>query len=257
MGDVSLHRDLEGRQGIRGAGTSSPAIAFSGCLPAVLSDPGARGDEKRALGPGPTFISVGRLIPSKGHDLLIKMLPIVLENWPGAALQIVGRGPDQDSLERLARDLGVSEHVQFLGFRPDVNQLLQQADLFVYASWIEGFSLVIAEANAVGLPVVTVDLPVTRETAPTRSVVFVERDAGAFANAVLHVLDNLEAFRQAAREESIVVRERFSVDAYVQGTEAVFAEALEDAGPPLHPRSAHSVMHLILREAGGRWQKFS
>jgi len=155
----------------------------------------------------------------------------VLEKWPGATLQIVGQGPEKASLERLARELGVSEHVQFLGFRPDVADAMKQADLFVYASWIEGFSLVIAEANAVGLPVVTVDLPVTRETAPPRSVVYVERDARAFADAVLHVLDNLEAFRHAAREESVVVRERFSIDAYVRGTEAVYTEAVQVRAP--------------------------
>jgi glycosyltransferase involved in cell wall biosynthesis len=155
------------------------------------------------------------------------MLPLVLRSWPEARLQIVGQGPDRAALERLADDHGVSAHVQFLGFRRDVDQLLRQADLFVSASWIEGFSLVIAEANAVGLPVVTVDLPVTRETAPPRSVVLVPRDAVAFANAVVHVLDDLDTFRRAAREESQAVRERFSVDAYVQGTEAVYAEALE------------------------------
>lgn len=208
-----------------------PPSRFRVVYRAVGNDPSAPGDVKRPLGPGPTLISVGRLIPSKGHDLLIRMLSSVLEKWPEATLQIVGQGPDQASLERLARELGVSEHVHFLGFRPDVNQLLQQADLFVYASWIEGFSLVIAEANAVGLPVVTVDLPVTRETAPPRSVLFVERDARAFADAVLHVLDNLEAFRLAAQEESVVVRERFSVDAYVRGTEVVYGEALEVRAP--------------------------
>lgn len=182
---------------------------------------------RQPAGSVPTLISVGRLVPSKGHDLLITMLPEVIRRWPQTRLLIVGDGPQRAELLELARELGVDAHVQLPGLRNDVPHLLRQADLFVYASWIEGFTLVVAEATAVGLPVVTVDLPVTRETAPPRSVVFVERDARAFAEAVGHVLDDLETFRRAAQEESGPFRERFSVENFVQGTEAVYGEVLQ------------------------------
>lgn len=200
-----------------------PPSRFRVVYRAVQSEPC---DRRLPEGPGPTLISVGRLIPSKGHDLLIRMLPEVIRRWPHARLQIVGDGPQLAELRRLACEVGVDDHVHLLGIRNDVPQLLQQADVFVYASWIEGFTLVVAEATAACLPVVTVELPVTRETAPPKSVIFVERDPGAFSGAVMGVLDDLEAFRQVAQEESGPFRERFSVEHFVQGTEAVYGEAV-------------------------------
>lgn len=204
-----------------------PPTRFRVVYRAVQSHPGM---ERATVSRGPTLISVGRLIPSKGHDLLIRMLPGVLAHWPGARLQIVGDGPEHATLARLAKQIGIADRVQFLGLRSDVPQLLSQADLFVYASWFEGFALVVAEATAAGIPIVTVDLPVTRETAPPRSVVFVQRDPHAFALAVLRVLEDLEAFRGAAQEESGPFCLRFSVENFVRGTEAVYGEVLQQVG---------------------------
>jgi glycosyltransferase involved in cell wall biosynthesis len=153
------------------------------------------------------------------------MLPLALKEWPQCTLQIVGEGKARGALERLAGDLGVSERVQFLGLRPDVGRLLGQADLYVYASWFEGFANAFAEAIARGLPVVAVDLPVFREIAPRSSVILVERNERAFADGVLRVLGDLGTFRDVARRESARFRERFSIQRYVQGTEAVYAEA--------------------------------
>lgn len=204
-------------------------------------------DPIEPVGRRPTLISVGRLVPSKGHDLLIRMLPDVLERWPEARLVIVGGGPQLVELQQLAKGLGVAAHVQFLGLRNDVPGLLRQADLFVYASWIEGFGVVLAEAMAVGLPVVMVDLPVTRETGPLRSVVFVKRDPGAFAAAVLRVLDDFEAFRRAAHAEAGPFRQRFSVENFVKGTEAVYGEAL--AQPRSRTREAQMTSAQASRRA--------
>ncbi len=183
-------------------------------------------DGGRPVRPHPTLICVGRLVPSKGQDFLIRMLPYVLAQRPTVRLQLVGPGPERASLENLAEELGVAEHVDFLGLREDIFDLLQRADVFVYASWFEGFTLVIAEATAAGIPVVSVDLPVTRETATPESVIFAARDEETFAAAVLRVLEELPRFNDAARRESEVVRDRFGVGQFVHGTEAVYAEAV-------------------------------
>lgn len=193
------------------------AVQFA---PLSLSAANARSE------PCPTLICVGRLVPSKGQDFLIRMLPHLLAHYPKTQLHFVGPGPEQQRLEVLAKAMGVTAHVEFLGLREDVFELLQQADVFVYASWFEGFTLVIAEATAAGIPVVSVDLPVSRETATPESVIFVPRDEVAFAEAVLHVLDDLPRFKEAAHHESALVRDRFSIERFVRGTEAVYAESL-------------------------------
>ena len=181
-------------------------------------------DGSKAAG-GPLLITTGRLVPHKGQDLLVQMMPDVLAQWPDCCLQVVGDGKARGPLERLTAQLGIASHVQFLGLRRDVHHLLGQADVYVYASWFEGFANAVAEAISRGLPVVAVDLPVFREIAPSSSVLLVERDPQRFAAAVLAVLADLDARRAAAAREALRFQERFSVQRYVRDTEAVYAQA--------------------------------
>jgi glycosyltransferase involved in cell wall biosynthesis len=173
---------------------------------------------------GPALITTGRLVPNKGQELLIRMLPRVLERWPRCTLTIIGEGPARQSLERLAAELGVARQVKMLGLCDDVGERLAQADLFVYASWFEGFANAMAEAIAHGLPVVAVDLPVFREIAPPASGTLVAREPQAFAEAVLRVLAALPGYRTAALREAGPFRERFSVTRYIEETEAVYEQ---------------------------------
>jgi glycosyltransferase involved in cell wall biosynthesis len=107
-----------------------------------------------AVANGPPFriLSVARLIPAKGVDVLIR----AFARLNGAAyLDVVGEGHEAATLQGLARDLGVSDRVRFLGLRDDVAELLREADVFVHpARWAEAFGLAIAEAMASGCTVV-------------------------------------------------------------------------------------------------------
>lgn len=181
-----------------------------------------------ATAPGrPILISTGRLVPHKGQDLLIRMFRLVLERWPGATLQFVGRGRELGALQRLAREQGIADHIQFVTeWVPDINLVLARADLFLFASWFDGFINAFGEAVAAGLPVVAVDLPVLREIAPRSSVLLVQRDEQAFADAVLTVLEDLARFRTTAQEEAVRFRERYSIPRYVNATESLYREAV-------------------------------
>jgi glycosyltransferase involved in cell wall biosynthesis len=191
------------------------------------------GEERRG-GSGPVLITTGRLVRHKGQDLLIRMLPLVREQWPTCVLRIVGDGTQRGVLERLAGEVGVAANVEFLGLRDDVAHLLGEADVYVYASWFEGFANAFAEAVARGVPVVAVDLPVFKEIAPPQSVLLVRRDERALAEAVLHVLSDLQSFREVARRNSVHFRERFSIARYVEGVEAVYQRAAAGHGRVLH-----------------------
>lgn len=96
---------------------------------------------------------VARLEPVKGIDVLLDAWPAVEARVPGAALLLIGDGPERRALERRARRLRL-ERVRFLGYRRDVERLLAAADVAVLPSRSEGFGQVILEAMAVGLPVV-------------------------------------------------------------------------------------------------------
>jgi phosphatidylinositol alpha-1,6-mannosyltransferase len=108
-----------------------------------------------------TIISIGRLIPRKGFDTLIKAMPAIIKDVPDANLRIIGRGAYYDELIRLAHELHVERFVEILTDVDDAKkrQYLASSALFALAARkvgddIEGFGIVTLEASAAGLPVV-------------------------------------------------------------------------------------------------------
>ena len=101
-----------------------------------------------------TAISVARLSPEKDFATLLRATWILIKDNPDFRLKIVGDGGERQKLEQLSEELNLTNHVEFLGERSDVSQLLPQAGFFVSSSRTEGISLTLLEAMAVGLPVV-------------------------------------------------------------------------------------------------------
>ena len=106
----------------------------------------------------------GRLVPHKGLDSLLRALPLLPDD---VALLLIGRGPKLPSLVASARRLNVEDRVRFLPFVTDADlpSYLRLAEIFVFPSEnrLEGFGLAVAEAMAVGLPVIIADMPGVRE----------------------------------------------------------------------------------------------
>jgi glycosyltransferase involved in cell wall biosynthesis len=101
----------------------------------------------------PLIVSVGRLVPQKDHETLLRafaLLPISL----GSRLIILGEGPERESLQALAIELGVSERVQLVGFDLNPWRWMAHADLYVICSRWEGHPNSLLEALALNLPVV-------------------------------------------------------------------------------------------------------
>ena len=114
---------------------------------------GAHGGEPTAIG----FINVARLVPQKGLDVLIAALPRLsgaAAAWP---VTLVGDGPERETLQRKARDLGVSDRLRCLGFRSDPERFLAEAAVFVLPSRFEGMPNALLEAMAAGLAVIVTD----------------------------------------------------------------------------------------------------
>jgi glycosyltransferase involved in cell wall biosynthesis len=100
-------------------------------------------------------VMVGRLSPEKDVDNLLKATALVVRVEPEFRLEVAGDGPCLPALRKTAGDLGLGNHVRFLGQVRDIPALLARASLFVLPSLTEGISLTLLEAMARGLPVVT------------------------------------------------------------------------------------------------------
>ncbi|MWL88196.1 MULTISPECIES: glycosyltransferase family 4 protein [unclassified Cupriavidus] len=115
--------------------------------PPRLPDPG--GDSRIVL-------AVGRLTSSKGFDVLLRAWASARRSMPGWQLRIVGEGECRHALEALAAELGITDgSVIFPGTTDDMPREYEAASLFCLSSRYEGFGLVLIEAMAYGLPVIS------------------------------------------------------------------------------------------------------
>jgi glycosyltransferase involved in cell wall biosynthesis len=99
--------------------------------------------------------TVGRLVPVKGHGVLIEALAALPED---AHLVLAGDGPERPALEALAARLGLGRRVTFLGHRDDPEAVLPAFDVFCLPSLAEGLPRSVLEAQACGVPVVASDV---------------------------------------------------------------------------------------------------
>lgn len=106
---------------------------------------------------GRLVISVGRLVPWKGFEALIKVHVRMLKTLPDLRLMIVGDGPDRQKLEALVESLGVGESVVFTGplERDVLLRYIRAADVYALNTSYEGFSHLLLEVSLVGAPIVT------------------------------------------------------------------------------------------------------
>ncbi len=177
------------------------------------------------------IIFVGRLVPHKRVDMLLRAVRLLKTDMPDIRCLVVGEGPERPRLEKMAEELGLTENVRFLGHvedHDDVIALMKASKVFVLPSTREGFPNTILEANASGLPVLVVIHP---------------KNAGAWAirncenglRAKLSEHDIAEKIRVILSDEVLLARMRRSAlefakehdwDVIVDKLEAVYRELL-------------------------------
>ncbi len=196
---------------------------------AVLRN-GVDGARFRPVAPGPEFVregtaplalSVGNLVPLKGHDLAIR----ALAELPDLRLWIAGAGPERVALERLAERLDVAGRVRFLGAVPHerMPEVYGAADVLVLASEREGWPNVLLEALACGTPVVASDVSDLAEvlSAPAAGLLLPERSPEAIAATVKRLLAD-----PPTRQDTRRYAEGFSWDATTRGQIELFEAVL-------------------------------
>ncbi len=135
------------RKVLAGAPDIATTIVYNGADPGIFSP-----DPSRQSSAKPTVVSVGNLIPIKGHEVLIRAVAACVARHEDLQCEIVGDGPERDHLKLLAQQLSIPDRVAFLGrqSRSTLARTLQRATLFALPSRYEGLGCVYLEAMACG-----------------------------------------------------------------------------------------------------------
>ena len=179
------------------------------------------------------LVCVCRMIESKQHAQLLHWLSPILKKTK-RELWLAGDGPERDSLEQLAKELGIATEVRFLGTRYDIPDLLASAALFVSASRTEAFPLSWLEAQACGLPVVVLDLPGFSEVVrhgETGWLVDAHRAATDFSSAVESLLGNPDKLVTMGQRARAFVQANYGMEPWLDKMDKVYASLLSKGCP--------------------------
>jgi glycosyltransferase involved in cell wall biosynthesis len=176
----------------------------------------------------PFVVAVGRHECPKGHDVLLRAVPSLVQRWPGLVVAIAGRyGGATPAIEATVDDLGLSRQVRLLGPRDDVADLMSAADVFAFPSRWEGLGGAVLEAMALEAPVVASDLPALREVLPPDGAVLVPpEDSTALATAIMNCLANRDAAQSRAKSARRRFLQEFTIERSSAGMIAFYERAL-------------------------------
>lgn len=182
-----------------------------------------------------TFVlgHVGRFFPQKNHTFLIDIFAEVHKRHPNSVLWLVGGGELNDTLKNQIKakvdDLGLSDAVEFLGVRGDVNRLLQGMDSFILPSLYEGLPVTMIEAQASGLPC-TISDRVPEQCDVTGNVQIIGLNATP-AEWAKRILDQHAEYAETNRTEGSdkVTKAGFDIKANAEWLQRFYVDALAES----------------------------
>jgi phosphatidylinositol alpha-1,6-mannosyltransferase len=193
-------------------------------------------DSRRRLGWNNrrVILTTGRLQKRKGHDQIIRALPAIRKAVPDVLYAIVGAGDERASLLRLAAELGMGDQVVMHGELPsnDLVTAYQQCDLFVLPNRevdgdIEGFGIVLLEAQACGIPVIAGASGGTSETMdpPNTGLLIDCAESTSLANVVSQLLLDMETRRVMGHAARQWAADHFDWNVLVSEAQAILNSA--------------------------------
>lgn len=192
--------------------------------------PGLEPCHRATLAPGGEKIvmHISNFRAVKRVEDVVEVFARIREKVP-ARLVMVGDGPERPRAQQRAEELGVSEHVLFLGKHTSVHELLSCADLFLLPSESESFGLAALEAMSCGVPVVASRVGGLPEVVDHGEAGFLCElgDVQAMAEASLSVLSDDVRWKQVSAAARAIAVERFSAERVVPVYEDFYREVIE------------------------------
>lgn len=160
-----------------------------------------------------SVVAVGRLEEQKGFDLLLNIWSKIEHLHTEWELNIYGTGTEYDTLKQIIKSLGL-KNAQVKGRTNDIKNVFAESSIFALSSRFEGFGLVLVEAEAMGLPIVSFDCPM----GPSEIVedgrngfLITPEDIDSFAERLSELMTD-EELRERMGKESLEVSKKFNID---------------------------------------------
>jgi glycosyltransferase involved in cell wall biosynthesis len=208
--------------------------------PFLTVPPEIRGELRASLGVSSAFVwlAVGRFEVAKDYPNMLRAFARARERHPAAVLLLVGKGSLREETEAVARELGLGESVRFLGVRSDVPAVVSAADGYVMSSAWEGMPMVLLEAAAGGLPIVTTRVGGNEEAVLDGETGYLAppRDDAALAAAMVRLMELPEDERRllGARGRELI-RTRYALTKVADRWEELYREVSTRKGITLQP----------------------
>jgi glycosyltransferase involved in cell wall biosynthesis len=192
--------------------------------------------EKKCISERPVLriVSLGRLVKKKGFGVLVNAFS-ELQSLTNNECELIigGAGPEENSLLTQIENLRLNNKVELKGWIDDVSDFLKDADIFVLPSLDEPFGIVVLEAMALGLPIITTDTPGPLEMLDKKSAWFCKTgDASSLANALQLACDDLDERSRKSINALAKFKQSFSKQAVIPEFLALFDSLLSAAKKP-------------------------
>lgn len=165
------------------------------------------------------IISVGRLENQKNYELAIKSFANVSKKHPNLKYLIFGQGSLHDSLVKLCKELGVEDKVEFKGFTSDFKEIYGVGDIFLMSSNFEGMPNALAEAIAVGLPVISTNCDFGPSDLILDSKIGILVDGNSeelFTNKLMELVDNYNYYASLSEYRKEVMEKNYSMEKIIK-----------------------------------------
>lgn len=173
------------------------------------------------------LINVGSFQPKKNQQFLIDVMKYLIDHNFSCALSFLGDGKERENVEEKSRNLGVDGVISFKGNVTKVQDYVQQADIYVHAAYYEPFGLVLLEAMAAGLPVVSVHGGGNADIIDNdqNGYILDGQDVEDFANHIIKLAQNPELYERIAKAGQATARQ-YGIQQYGDQLIALYKQAL-------------------------------
>lgn len=163
-----------------------------------------------------TLVNIGSFVKNKNQQLLLHIVKEIQRRGVSCNCIFLGAGPEEKNVKQLAQDLGISGQIRFEGNVTDVSAYLSQGDIYVHTALSESFGLVLIEAMACGLPVVSLDSGGNRDILENgiNGYILPEQNVNTFAD---HIIDlyNDRSLNDRITQNGFASAKKYDIRTYV------------------------------------------